>query len=243
MANEVVKAENKTFEMVLSDKIEELSPALPKDLNKARFIQNAMAVVMGNDEIRKYPQAQILAGLTRGAVLGLDFFNKECYLVGFGGQLNFMHDYRGAKKLAKKYAIRPIKDIYARIVRNGDDFSYGIEDGRQVLNFRPKAFNDGAIIGAFAVVEYEDGGMDVDTMSVKELENTRSSSIAKNSPAWNKFTSEMYRKTVLHRLCKHIEIDFENPTQKLYFDDEYSINAEDDSIASDVPDVFDDDEV
>ena len=27
----------------------------------------------------------------------------------------------------------------------------------------------------------------------------------------------MYKKTVLHRLCKHIELDFENPTQRNAF--------------------------
>jgi recombination protein RecT len=27
----------------------------------------------------------------------------------------------------------------------------------------------------------------------------------------------MYKKTVLHRLCKHIELDFENPTQQNAF--------------------------
>ena len=50
-----------------------------------------------------------------------------------------------------------------------------------------------------------------------DLENTRKSSKASNSPAWKNFTGEMYKKTVLHRLCKHIELDFENPTQKNAF--------------------------
>lgn len=54
-------------------------------------------------------------------------------------------------------------------------------------------------------------------MTLSDLENTRSASKASNSPAWKKFTGEMYKKTVLHRLCKHIELDFENPTQQTTF--------------------------
>ena len=54
-------------------------------------------------------------------------------------------------------------------------------------------------------------------MSLADLENTRKSSKASNSPAWKNFTGEMYKKTVLHRLCKHIELDFENPTQQNTF--------------------------
>ena len=48
-----------------------------------------------------------------------------------------------------------------------------------------------------------------DSMSLKDLENTRSASKAKNSPAWQKFTGQMYLKTVLHRLCKHLSIDMD----------------------------------
>ena len=59
--------------------------------------------------------------------------------------------------------------------------------------------------------------MQYDTMSLADLENTRKSSKASNSPAWKNFTGEMYKKTVLHRLCKHIELDFENPTQQNTF--------------------------
>lgn len=233
--------QQKTFSMVLSERVADLGEALPKQFNQSRFVNNLMALINDNTDLQKYSQREILAGACKGAVLGLDFLNKEAYLVPYGGHLQFQIDYRGAKKLAKRYAIRPVKDIYAKIVRQGDEFSYSIVDGKQVVNYNPKPFNDGAIVGAFAVCEYVDGGMEVDTMSLKELENTRSSSRAKNSPAWNKFTSEMYKKTVLHRLCKHIEIDFENPTQRDYFDKDMEVEVEEEQ--HEVVDIFDEAEV
>lgn len=87
-------------------------------------------------------------------------------MVPYGNQLNYQTDYRGAKKLAKKYAIRPVKDIYAKLVHEGDLFEESIEGGNQTFVFKPKAFNDGKIIGAFAVCLYVDGGMQYDTMSL-----------------------------------------------------------------------------
>ena len=72
---------------------------------------------------------------------------------------------------------------------------------------------------------YADGGIGTDMMSLEELENTRKHSKASNSPAWKSFTSEMYRKTVLRRLCKHIEIDFENPTQRSIYSQEVEIET------------------
>lgn len=216
--NEVTtKQKQPTFSMVLTDKLNSVSEALPKDFNKSRFVQNALALINDNPQLQKYNQSQLMAGLLKGAYLGLDFYSKECYLVPYGNQLNYQTDYRGAKKLAKKYSIRPIKDIYAKLVREGDLFEETIENGEQTFNFKPKAFNDGKVIGAFAVVLYKDGGMSYETMSLADLENTRSASKAANSPAWKKFTGEMYKKTVLHRLCKHIELDFENPTQQTTF--------------------------
>lgn len=206
-----------TFDMYLSQKLDSVRDALPKDFNKQRFVQNAMALIHDKPELKDYNQNEIIMGLLKGAYLGLDFYNKECYLVPYGGQLNYQTDYRGAKKLAKKYSIRPIKDIYAKLVREEDEFEEVIINGEQGINFKPKPFNDGKIVGAFAVCLYQDGGMIYDAMSLADLENTRKSSKASNSPAWKNFTGEMYKKTVLHRLCKHIELDFENPTQQTTF--------------------------
>ena len=209
--------EKRSFSIILSEKLENLPEALPKDFNKARFVQNALALINDNPTLQKYNHAQLMAGLLKGAYLGLDFYSKECYLIPYGNLLNYQTGYRGERKLAKKYSIRPVRDIYAKLVREGDFFEEKILCGEQTFAFKPISFNDGNIIGAFAVCLYADGGMQYDTMSLAELENTRKSSKASNSPAWKNFTGEMYKKTVLHRLCKNIELDFENPTQQNAF--------------------------
>lgn len=197
--------------------------ALPVDLNIDRFTNNAIALLNGNKDLidfaRQNGTSQIKAALMKGAYLGLDFMNKEAHLVKFGNSLNFMVDYRGAKKLVKKYSIRPVKDIIANVVKEGDLFEVKTIDNQISINYQPKPFNDGNVVGAFAYVLFEDGGVQYDTMSLKDLENTRKHSKAPNSPAWRDFTTEMYKKTVLHRLCKHIEIDFDNIQQLDAFND------------------------
>lgn len=140
---QVANQEPQTFSVALTEKLNSVAEALPKDFNKARFVQNALALVNDNPQLQKYSKAQLMSGLMKGAYLGLDFYSKECYLVPYGNQLNYQTDYRGAKKLAKKYSIRPIKDIYAKLVRDGDDFEESIENGEQTFSFNPKAFNDG----------------------------------------------------------------------------------------------------
>lgn len=54
-----------------------------------------------------------------------------------------------------------------------------------------------------------------DTMSAEEIENVRNTySKAKDSKAWKSSTGEMYKKTVLRRLCKLIDLDFDNIEQQ-----------------------------
>ena len=173
--NEVVeqKKTQLTFSESLTNNLLEVKDGLPKDFNVTRFVNNAVALLNENEQLgnfaRQYGTNQIKQGLMKSAFLGLDAMNKEVYLIAYGSKLNFQIDYRGAKKLAKKYSIRPIKDIYAELVRQGDDFKTWDDDKGQHFEFKPMPFSDNAIIGAFAVVQYEDGGVVIDTMSIAEL--------------------------------------------------------------------------
>ena len=230
MANEI--ATKDSFSAALSTQLESINAALPSGFNKARFVQNTLALLNDSPDLQKYGKTQLILGLTKGATLGLDFFNKEAYLVPYGSKLNYQTSYTGSVKLAKKYSIRPIKDIYAKLVREGDEFTESVVGGEQTIDFKPMPFNSNPIVGAFAVCLFTDGGIQYDTMSLTELENTRKHSKASNSPAWKDFTGEMYKKTVLRRLCKHIEIDFESVDQRSVFDEEMAVETDPKEIAA-----------
>lgn len=207
MANEVVVK----FSEQLSDRLDSVAEALPKDFNKARFIQNALCVMNDTPQFKKMNQALVLQGLLKGAYLGLDFMNHEAYLIPYSDTVSFQTSYRGEVKFVKRYSIRKIKDVYAKVVRSGDEFTEEIIDGKPSIDFKPLPFNDGDIIGAFAVVLYLDGGMAYEAMSVKDIQAVRNNySKASQSKAWKNSFDEMCKKTVLRRLCKHIETDFES---------------------------------
>lgn len=197
-----------------------ISDALPRDFNKARFIQNTVALINENKDLAKFPQAKLVPGLLKGAYLGLDFFNKECYLIPYGQDLQFQVDYKGMIKLTKKYAVRPVDEIFARIVREGDEFSEEVKDNEPVINFNPKPFNNGKIIGAFAICRYKDGGAKTEVMSIEQLDAAKRMSKAQTGNAWKFFAEEMYKKTVIRRLCKGIPIELENHQQEALMKDD-----------------------
>ncbi|MBR3223721.1 MAG: recombinase RecT [Atopobiaceae bacterium] len=182
--------------MVLASELNRPSvlEALPSNFNRARFIQNTVALVQSNEELSRMPHAKLVPALMKGAYLGLDFFNGECYAIPYGQQIQFMPSYKGMVKLAKSFSKRPLTDIYAHVVRDGDEFESGMDGGQEYVRFKPKTFSDAPIIGAFAVAQYVDGGIKVETMSKSQLDAAKRVSKAQSGTAWKFFPEEMYRK-------------------------------------------------
>ena len=219
--------------------------AMPKDFNPTRFLQNCMTVLQDTKEIEKCQPISIARTLLKGAFLGLDFFQKECYAIPYGNSLQFQTDYKGETKMAKKYSIRPILDIYAKVVREDDIFKESIVGGKQIINFNPVPFSNKPIVGAFAIVLYKDGGMEYDTMSTEQIESVKENYSKKGyktgeySKAWVISTGEMYKKTVLRRLTKKIEKDFDSIEQAQAYEESSDTEfKKEEKQRSAVPDIL-----
>ena len=250
MANEVAKKENtqvaeqkpQTFTEMMTLTLTEVKDALPSDFSIPRFVQNAVALLNNNKPLAQYAKtygtSRIKQGLLLGAYLGLDSLNQEFHLIPYGAELNFQKDYRGARKLIMKYSIRPVKDVYAMLIREGDFLEEVVEMGVRNVNFKPLPLNRGKTVGAFAVVLYEDGGVAYDVMNIDELEATRKKSKAANAMAWKDFPGEMQKKTVLHRLSKQIPLDFANQQQKDAFMADMAIDTEKTDYSEEITDPF-----
>lgn len=214
--------------IVLSSELERpsVTDALPPDFNRARFVQNTVALVADNEQLARFPQAKLVPVLLKGAYLGLDFFNEECYAVPYGQQLQFAPSYKGMVKLAKRFSRRPLTDIYAHIVHDGDEFESGMADGHEFVRFNPKPFNDGPIVGAFAVAQFADGGIKVETMSKQQLDAVKRMSKAQSGTAWKFFADQMYKKSVIRRLCKSIDLDMDAETARVMHGETQEVEAE-----------------
>ncbi len=200
----------------LSRILEKKQAALPKSLNRERFEMNCVQMIQ--DAMKDYKTQQkwlqcdpttVAMTLAKAAFLDLDFFNGEAYAIPYGRDVQFQTDYKGEIKLIKKYSRNAIRDVYAKIVREGDQFEVSVVDGVQHLVYKPEPFSKNEIIGVFAVIYYRDGSMIFDTMGIDEIEHIRNTySKAKDSPAWRNSYGEMAKKTVLRRICKLVDLDF-----------------------------------
>ena len=192
--------------------------ALPSGFNPTRFVQNCKAYLPEIRNLERMDATEVAQHLFKGAVLGLDFLSKECHVITEGAGARFQTDYKGEMKLAMKHSVRSLLSIYAKNVREGDEFHETVKEGSPAVDFSPLPFNNSPIVGSFAVAQYADGGMVYETMSAEEMESVRTN-YGKNpgSDTWDKSKGEMYKRTVLRRLCKTIEIDFD-AEQRIAFD-------------------------
>ena len=123
MANDMQTLVLKNTNTQLSSMLEKEAQALPKGFNTLRFKQNAMTVLSSLDISKMRGQEFNLARcIIKGAYLGLDFSNKECYVITYGGKPEFMTDYKGEEKLVYNYSVRPVKNIYSQVVKEGEKF-------------------------------------------------------------------------------------------------------------------------
>lgn len=215
------------IEQRLTETLIQKAAQLPKNFNQTKFIQNCLTALDSTKDIENIDEATIVKGLMKGAVLGLDFMNQECYLIAYknnkkGGvyEMNFQTHYKGEKKLAMLYSVKPIKEITTELVRQGDFYEYKVENNKKVINWTPQRFNDGEVEGGFSIVLFEDDSSVSVEMSVSEIEQIKNTySKAKDSPAWKDRPTEMQKKTILRSNLKNIEKSFESPEQLRAYED------------------------
>lgn len=230
MSEELAIKKDVPFSVELSEKLDSVKDTLPKGFNQPRFVQNAMSVLNEKPELAEVGKAKLFAGLLKGASLGLDFYNKQCYLIPRTDKsgvkhLDFQLDYKGCTTLCKKYSIRPLVDIHAQVVREGDSFQLKVDGNDTKVLHTSNPFDGGKVIGAYAVAQFKDGGSQVEVMTLDEINMARSKSKTRGQ-VWNEWFNEMAKKTVIHRLAKHIDIDFENAIQQNLFNDDCAIETD-----------------
>lgn len=169
------------------------------------------------------------------AQLGLNPANGELYILPYrekdGYVLNFEESYLGKKKKVKKFSSDNLLEAIAFVVREEDIYEPEVDLFKgDTLVFNPKPFNDGRVIGAVCYLKFKDETRNrIVEMSLKELEQVKEASRdkmnGKLSPAWKKWESEMYKKAVLKRALKDIEIEVPTEYQNAYLETEDLDNA------------------
>lgn len=213
MTTEIKKQEPITNEVLA--KVEQLKQLgqliLPEDyhaqnaLKSAQIILNDMSVG-GKSVMEVCTKSSIGNALFEMVTQGLSPMKKQCAFIVRGNKLCMEREYPGSIALAKRLA--KVKNIYPKALFKDDDFEYetDIKTGATIISkHKPRLENRKKenLIGAFAIVLFEDGSTDACVMSMEEIKTSWLQGPTKgNSPAHRNFPDQMAEKTVSNRALK-----------------------------------------
>lgn len=189
---------------------------LPDTVDKQRLALNFISLLQDKPELKKFG-AEILAPMVvRCAKDNLDVLNQEVYIYeGYGGKLTYTPSYRGLRKMAIQKSIKPIKEITAKSIFEGDTLDEEYINGQAHLNYKSDFMKRGKWIGTFCVVLFQDGSEMHEIMNMDDINAVKAKS--KNSGAWKDFPQEMAKKAIIRRISKQITMDFSDNEQANVF--------------------------
>ena len=238
------------FQGRLEKMISKGASSFPQGVNAERLKINALMHIAQDENLKQLAiqqPAKIAQIVYNFIALGLDMLNKECYIIPFKGDLTILKDYKGEVKLARKYSVDPIREIFSRVVYEADSYRFN-EYGHFIHEFDPFSTDRGAKKGAYCTVIYENGVHQTEFVNAEEIQKIRSFSKSSNSQysPWNNWEDEMWRKTAIRKAMKNISLDFgSSETLKAYHESDNDVdfnNAPRSSTApiQEQPDAFDD---
>lgn len=193
---------------IVTENREKIAAIMPKGIDVGRYIGIMQAEINRNPELATCHPATLAGSMIHCARLGLEpgllnkvhlvpFFNKKKQIK----ECTVIVGYEGLIDLAMKSGA--ISNIQSHLVYERDEFSAELGSA-SILVHRPHFFGDrGPIVGAYAIAFFKDGQTKYEVMSKDEIDTIASKS--KSEYIWKDHWGEMARKTVLRRLCKHLE--------------------------------------
>lgn len=181
---------------------------LPKDYNAENALKSAYIILSDpkNNILAKCDKSSVAEALLKMVVYGVSPIKKQCYFIPYGDKLECSISYAGNILIARRYG--NLKNIKANAIFEGDTFEFevDVESGRRkiVKHIQTlESVGSNKIKGAYAVYELNDGTIDVEVMSITQIQTSWGQGGSKgNSPAHKNFADQMACKTVINRACK-----------------------------------------
>jgi len=213
--NSIKKIEPPMVEKVLTkvNSLKEIGGiSLPPDYSAENALRSAWLILQDMKDKSNLPVLKtctpdsLANALFNMVVQGLNPAKRQCSFIVYGDKLTMQREYAGSIALARRYS--SMKNIYAGVIYKGDVFEYTIDTttGMKKISAhaqRMENLDDSKIIGAYAVVTFEDGAVNTEIMTMAQIQKSWEQGPTKGqSPAHKNFPGEMAKKTVINRACK-----------------------------------------
>lgn len=207
--NQSVALIQKDITDAVSQNIERLQSeglSLPQNYSHSNALKSAFFKLQETVDRNSKPALEVCTkesianALLDMVVQGLSPAKTQCYFIVYGSKLQLNRSYFGTQAVLKR--LTNVKDIWANVIFEGDDFVYEIDRGREKLVSHGTKFEnrDNKILGAYAVIKNGDDEEILTVMTKKEIDASWSQGKTKN--VQDKFPAEMAKRTVINRAAK-----------------------------------------
>ncbi len=197
----------------LEGKKSSLIKIAPQGTDVDRIIRVAMFEAVKNERLVQCSPASVYMALAKACELDLvaggvlhraslvPMWDKKSK--GYNAELWI--EYTGLMDLVKRSG--EVAHFKAEVVYENDEFehSFDLESG-EVLRHKKCHDNPGDLLLAYAVCFFKDGQRQVEVMRKDQINKIRKSSRSPESGPWAQHTEEMWRKTVIRRICKYLPL-------------------------------------
>ncbi len=228
------------FKRSLETVIERTELALPSHVATDAFKNAAIVAVQDNPQILQCDQQSVFKSIRTLAAAGLVPDGREAALVPFNTRVDGQYVKKcqampmvfGLVKMARRSG--DVSDIRAHIVYQNEvdqgRFKYVVGD-EEKLEHDPILFGDkGDPVGAYAIARLKDGSLIREFMDAAEIDRIRRSGSSQrvkggkvsDTPIgiWRDHAGEMWKKTVIRRLCKRLDLSAEDMRRMMVEQDE-----------------------
>ena len=197
----------------LGAKRDSLVKIAPKGTDVDRIIRVAMFEAAKNERLAQCTPGSVYIALAKACELNLvaggvlhcaslvPMWNKRAK--SYDAELWI--EYTGLMDLVKRSG--EVAHFVARVVHQNDEFEhyFDLDDG-EVLKHKVNYDDPGGLKLAYAVCYYKDGQRQVEVMRKDQIDKIRAGSRSPDNGPWAQHTEEMWRKTVIRRICKYLPL-------------------------------------
>tara|TARA_R110000824_G_scaffold14268_5_gene60894 strand:+ start:970 stop:1827 length:858 start_codon:yes stop_codon:yes gene_type:complete len=191
-----------------------LQELAPDGVNVDKIIKMAIFEAAKNEQLRSCtPQSMFMAigkacelGLAAGGVLHraslVPIYSKKKRAM----EADLWVEYTGLMDLVRRSG--EISSFVARVVHENEEFEHYFDASQgEILRHRPCYDSDpGGLRLAYAVAFYKDGRRQIEVMRRDQILKIRDGSRYNGSGPWKSHEEEMWRKTVIRRICKYLPL-------------------------------------
>lgn len=208
-----------TFKKTLGAMIDKGDLTLPSTVSPDAFRNAAIVAFQTNPQIRKGSPESVFTALRHIAGAGLMPDGREAAIVVYGDKAQAQPMVAGLRKIARNSG--QIVAMWDDVVYDGETIIARFENGVRVMEHVKEDGSPidmmkrgGEIVGAYAAAKLKDGTVEMEPMTLEQIEKRRKASPNQKGDQptgiWRDWYDEMARKTVVRALCKRLPMSSED---------------------------------